>query len=86
VDGADVGRSVLVTGGSGYIGGQLVAELAGDPGAPTKIISLDLQPESLCVLVSGCAAGFVHRHLFAELSELLEPKLCCFPVVTRGGL
>jgi len=37
-------RSVLITGGSGYIGSQLVAELAKDRGALETIVSLDLRP------------------------------------------
>jgi UDP-glucose 4-epimerase len=37
-------RSVLVTGGSGYIGNQLVADLASNRGELETIVSLDLRP------------------------------------------
>jgi UDP-glucose 4-epimerase len=37
-------RSVLITGGSGYIGNQLVAELASDRGGLETIVSFDLRP------------------------------------------
>jgi len=37
-------RSVLVTGGSGYIGSQLVADLASNRGELETIVSLDLRP------------------------------------------
>jgi len=37
-------RAVLVTGGGGYIGGQLVAELAKNRGALESIVVLDLRP------------------------------------------
>jgi len=44
---ADAGkpaRSVLITGGSGYLGSQLVARLADDRGGLEKLVSLDLRP------------------------------------------
>jgi UDP-glucose 4-epimerase len=37
-------RSVLITGGSGYLGSQLVAQLASDRGGLETLVSLDLRP------------------------------------------
>jgi UDP-glucose 4-epimerase len=40
---SDPGRSVLVTGGSGYLGGQLVARLAADRGDLATLVSMDVR-------------------------------------------
>ena len=44
VDTREAARSVLVTGGSGYLGSQLVAQLAADRGDLETLVSLDLRP------------------------------------------
>jgi UDP-glucose 4-epimerase len=44
LDKGESSRSVLVTGGSGYIGSQLVAQLAGDRRDLETLVSLDLRP------------------------------------------
>jgi len=62
-------RSVLVTGGSGYLGSQLVAELAADRGDVETLVSLDLRPMPEADRLPGVVyeAGDIREPVIADL-------------------
>jgi len=62
-------RSVLITGGSGYLGSQLVAELAADRGDVETLVSLDLRPMPEADRLPGVVyeAGDIREPVIAEL-------------------
>jgi UDP-glucose 4-epimerase len=62
-------RSVLITGGSGYLGSQLVVQLAGDRGTLETLISLDLRPVPASERLPGVVyeAGDIREPGIAEL-------------------
>jgi len=59
-------RSVLITGGSGYLGSQLVAQLAADRGDVETLVSLDLRP----VPEAECLPGVIY-----EEGDIREPVI-----------
>jgi UDP-glucose 4-epimerase len=69
VDGRESARSVLVTGGSGYLGSQLVAQLAADRGDLEALVSLDLRPVPEAERLPGVVyeAGDIREPVIAEL-------------------
>jgi UDP-glucose 4-epimerase len=69
VDGREPARSVLVTGGSGYLGSQLVAQLAADRGDLETIVSLDLRPVPEAEHLPGVVyeAGDIREPVIADL-------------------
>lgn len=64
-------RSVLITGGSGYLGSQLVAQLATDRGGLETIVSLDLRPVPEAERLAGVVyeAGDIREPLIADLLD-----------------
>lgn len=62
-------RSVLITGGSGYLGSQLVAELAADRGDVETLVSLDLRPMPEADRLPGVVyeAGDIREPVIADL-------------------
>ena len=69
VDGRESARSVLVTGGSGYLGSQLVAQLAADRGDLEALVSLDLRPVPEAERLPGVVyeAGDIREPVIADL-------------------
>jgi UDP-glucose 4-epimerase len=69
IDGRESARSVLVTGGSGYLGSQLVAQLAADRGDLEALVSLDLRPVPEAERLPGVVyeAGDIREPVIAEL-------------------
>jgi len=62
-------RSVLITGGSGYLGSQLVAELAADRGDVETLVSLDLRSVPEADRLPGVVyeAGDIREPVIADL-------------------
>ena len=81
-------RSVLVTGGSGYIGGQLVAELVARPGGVETLVAMDLRPVPDADRLSGVeyATGDIRGPEVAELirKHAVDTVVHLAAVVTPG--
>jgi UDP-glucose 4-epimerase len=81
-------RSVLVTGGSGFIGSQLIAALAADRGEITSLISLDLRPVPEAERLSGVvyATGDIRGKEVAELiaEHAVDTVVHLAAIVTPG--
>jgi len=69
VEGKSPSRSVLVTGGSGYLGSQLVARLAADRGDLRTLVSLDWRPVPETERLSGVVyeTGDIRSPAIADL-------------------
>jgi UDP-glucose 4-epimerase len=81
-------RSVLVTGGSGYIGSQLVAKLAARPGSIETLVSLDLRKVTDADRLSGVeyTSGDIRGSEIAELmrKHVVDTVVHLAAVVTPG--
>jgi len=85
---ATASRSVLVTGGTGYIGSQLVAELAARPQSIETLVSLDLRPVAEAERLPGVeyAAGDIRDVEIAGLMRkyAIDTVVHLAAVVTPG--
>jgi UDP-glucose 4-epimerase len=81
-------RSVLITGGSGYIGSQLVADLASDRGGLETIVCLDLCPVPEKMQASGVhyCTGDIRDSAIGELfrSHEVDTVVHLAAIVTPG--
>ncbi|MBU1275856.1 MAG: SDR family oxidoreductase [Proteobacteria bacterium] len=69
--------SVLVTGSGGYLGRQVVADLAANPGSLERIIALDLRPEPQEKRLPGVTylTADVREHALVRLIEAERPQV-----------
>lgn len=69
--------SVLITGSGGYLGRQVVADLAADPGSLERIIALDLRPELAQTRLPGVVylTADVRDHGLVHMIEAERPQV-----------
>ncbi len=69
--------SVLITGAGGYLGRQVVADLAANPGSLERIIALDLRPEPEATRLPGVTylTADVREHTLIRMIEAEKPQV-----------